>query len=159
MVYSDSSPVSRARSARTKAVSTIRSKGQALVEGTAALVIQVAVFVLMVALGINAFFLTQWSAKVNLVASEAAKVVAINKYWLGMARPDYQPTVTQGKARQVAERLCQQLGLPAPTVTFPDVPSDDAGDYINADKNSLLDQSSVSALTVLRLTLCFGLVA
>ena len=56
------------------------SSGQALTEGAAALVVMVTVFVLLVAFGINVFFITQWSAKVNLVAMEAAKVVGINKY-------------------------------------------------------------------------------
>jgi hypothetical protein len=89
----------------------------------------VAAFVLMVAFGINAFFVTQWSAKVNVVASEAAKVVAANRYWLGMERPDYDANSAHASATQVAQRLCQRLGLPNPNVTFPDIPSDDSGDY------------------------------
>lgn len=103
--------------------------GQALAEGTVALMLLVAAFVLMVAFGINAFFVTQWSAKVNVVASEAAKVVAANRYWLGMERPDYDPSAAHASATQVAQKLCQRLGLPNPNITFPDVPSDESGDY------------------------------
>lgn len=105
------------------------SSGQAIAEGAVALWLLVTAFVLMVALGINLFFLTQWTGKVNLVAAQAAKVIAINKYWLGMIRRDYKEADTQAKAKTVAQNLCTKLGLPQPSgFTFTST-SDTTGDY------------------------------
>src|SRR5438105_1648945 len=69
-----------------------RSSGQALAEGAVALWLLATAFVLLIAMGINLFFVTQRLAQANLAATQAAKVIAVNKYWLCAVRPDWDTT-------------------------------------------------------------------
>ncbi len=103
--------------------------GQALIEGTAALVLLTIATCLLIGFLVNVFFVTQWSAKANLVASEAAKAISAEKYWLGMTRPDYDVQEGSQKARAVAQTLCKSLGLPKPGSFKFEEKSDDSGDY------------------------------
>lgn len=85
--------------------------GQALVETACGMVVVTIVFVLLVMFGLNTFFAFKYSADVKIIATEAAKIVLTNKYWLGMRRPDYNPDESVEKARVVANTLASKLGI------------------------------------------------
>ncbi len=105
--------------------------GQAIIESAVGLIVVVAIFVLITAFGLNVFFMTQYQAKASIVATEAAKVVGVKKYWLGMTRPDYNPQLAREKAHAVAVRLCRLFNLPAPSALFVEESSDENADYLS----------------------------
>jgi hypothetical protein len=107
------------------------STGQGLVEGACGTVILITVFVLLVMFGLNAFFAIKYSADVKIIATEAAKVVLTNKYWLGMRRPDYNPDEAVAKASEIANTLATKLGIPAVQIVEFNQEETPAGDIIS----------------------------
>lgn len=88
------------------------AKGQAIVGGTTALSLAVAVTVGLFCLLLNVFFVCNYSIKAQLVASEAAKMLDSRKYWLGLPRVDYDPGKAKLAAVEAANYMCRSLGLP-----------------------------------------------
>jgi hypothetical protein len=119
---------------KTASMQRLRNRtGQALIESAAGLVVLTLVFVFLTAFGLNVFWMLQYQAKANIVASESAKVVAADKYWLGMLRPDYNADGAKQRARDVAKALCTKLGLPEPSEFQVDETSDTYADYLSVN--------------------------
>lgn len=102
------------RIARESLGRTVR--GQAIAEGVAAAVMlcMIAVPLLVLTLNVGMFF--AWQSKLNFIATECARYIDANKYWLGMPRDDFKSTEAEKRARRLADVMCDALGVPKTTV-------------------------------------------
>jgi hypothetical protein len=87
------------------------ANGQVLAEGAAGLVIFTSIFVGCLMLFINTIILGSYKWKLEAAATEAAKLVDQQKYWLGMQRPDYDYKKATSGARDLADAMLNELGL------------------------------------------------
>lgn len=95
-----------------------RERGQlggVLVEGVVSLWMIVMAGVLLVMLILNVGMMILNSEKINTVACEAAKNIDAQKFWLGMPRDDYKADEATDNARELADRMLDNFGLPKTT--------------------------------------------
>lgn len=85
--------------------------GQALAEGTAALVLLTCLGVGMLLLILNTTIMGSYYEKLHIIANESAKYMVTDQYWLGMERRDYDPTKSAANARAVADGMLNAVGL------------------------------------------------
>ncbi len=88
-----------------------RPSGQALAEGTAALVLLTAIGVGMLLLILNTTIMGSYYEKLHIIANESAKYMVTDQYWLGMERRDYDPAKSAANARAVADGMLNAVGL------------------------------------------------
>lgn len=92
-----------------------RKQGQAIAEGAVMLSILIFAGVLLLLFLVNATVMATYTLKVNAVATETARSIGAHEYWLGMKRPDYDPAETTRNARQLADAMLDNFGLPHTT--------------------------------------------
>lgn len=95
------------------------------------MVVLTILFVALMMFAVNSWFLLDYSTKAKIVATESAKVVLADKYWLGCRRPDYDPRQSQAQAEAVAHRLCDMLSIPAPQSVVLDDSEDTNAGYVS----------------------------
>lgn len=113
-----------------KSKSLRASSGQGLAEGVAGLVIFCMVFIGCLMLFINTVVLSDYYRKLQMAATEAAKSIDAEKYWIGMHRPDYNQSTAEANARNLADFILVSSGLPKTSsfkVDYPQQASNIAG--------------------------------
>lgn len=94
------------------------ARGQGIVEGVAGMVMLSMVGVMLIAMLVNCYAQIIHSSKAQIVAQLAANAIEKDRYWLGvMQRDDYDQDKATDNARQLADALSEQFGLP-PIRTF-----------------------------------------
>lgn len=81
------------------------------------------VFVGCLLLFINTVILSDYHLKLQIAATEAAKIIDGQKYWLGAVRSDYNRVDAEKNAREVADLILEKLGLPDTSSFSVDYPS------------------------------------
>lgn len=102
--------VSRQRKLNKPSGKRRAAKGQALIESTVGLIMITGLAVMLIMFGVNIYNVMNYKTRLELVATEAAKVYEGNTYFLGMKRADASkaPSI----AGDIADALCSELGLP-----------------------------------------------
>ncbi|MBX9690366.1 MAG: hypothetical protein K2X27_26870 [Candidatus Obscuribacterales bacterium] len=106
------------------------TKGQALVESAAAMLVVSIFFVALAAFAVNTFSYMVYGSKIQVIANAVARQVSNRTYWLGALRPQFQRSgkgleSQKEKANEYAKKLGEIYGLPVtPIVTFPDAPDE-----------------------------------
>jgi hypothetical protein len=97
------------------------AKGQAIIGGTACLILLTTLFSGMLLLLLNSGILSTDNQQLHGIASEAARHIAGSKWWLGMERPEYDANAATSEAEQAVNAELATLGLPQAqnfTVTY-----------------------------------------
>lgn len=89
-----------------------RGSGQALIEGGVAMIMIGAIAIPLLIMLINVGMFMSWKSKYDFVATETARYIDANRYWMGMKRHDFNQANVEKNALALAQKLCQQLGLP-----------------------------------------------
>ncbi|MBV8174277.1 MAG: hypothetical protein JO151_06890 [Verrucomicrobia bacterium] len=106
------------------------SSGQGMAEGVAGLVIFCFVFVGCLMLFLNTVVLSDYYRKLQMAATEAAKSIDSQRYWLGSPRPDYDQGKAEQNAHDLADFILTSSGLPKSSnfsVDYPQKPSNIPG--------------------------------
>ena len=90
-----------------------RCKGQALVEGTALMVLFIGLFVGLLILFVNISIVVSEQQKIQVAATQASQYIMGQRYWLGSMRTDYDASKAAAGARLVADQVLAALKLPA----------------------------------------------
>lgn len=98
-------------------------RGQGLAEGAAGLVIFCMVFVGCLMLFINTVVLSDYYRKLQMAATEAAKTIDAQKYWLGAPRAGYDQATAEANARNLADFILESAGMPKTSSFKVDYPS------------------------------------
>lgn len=103
-------------SARTfntlKAKSVRRAGGQAVVEGTIMMVILTTTATLLTLLLLNTAVLGKYSYRMQAIASETARHMNAERWWLGMQRTNYNPDQAKIDAAKLINKELEMMGLP-----------------------------------------------
>lgn len=99
---------------------TRRSRGQAICEAAAMLVVVIPLIIGLTLLVLNVGFAVMNQQKVNIVATETAKVVSAQRYYLGAEVPSFKARKDEieRKAQLVCDSMLTQMGLPTGNATF-----------------------------------------
>jgi len=90
-----------------------RATGQGLVEGTAALVLLLTIFIGCLMFLLNVSVVMSEQQKIQVAATQAAQYIIGRRYWLGAQRTDYDAEETATTARSIADSVLKSLHLPA----------------------------------------------
>ncbi len=91
-------------------------RGQAIAETAASLVVLIPISVLFIVFSINAFFYAFNLLRLQMVATEVAKVYNANEYFLGSKRRDFDSSKATTQTQNQATAMCANLGLPTPSL-------------------------------------------
>lgn len=104
--------VTTQRKSGNKASKPVRTdRGQALVEGTVMLGVMIVFVVLLLLVLINTYQLSNYNYRLQAIATEAARKVSADKWWLGMERPEYNYTQSCREAEEIAKEELVKNGL------------------------------------------------
>src|SRR4051812_22173293 len=87
-----------------------RTRGQAIAESAAIMVVMVPVVALLVLLLLNTYFVATYNIKLQSIALNGARLVFADQWWLGMTRTDYSKAA-EDNARQAINGQLAILGL------------------------------------------------
>ncbi|GEM_PF-3333206 len=89
-----------------------RPSGQALIEGTAFLMILVPIIVFGIVLNLVTTTLGYYHLKLAQIADAGARAAINERYWLGAQRPDYDEGTAAARVAGVCSSLYSKAGLP-----------------------------------------------
>jgi hypothetical protein len=89
------------------------ARGSVLLEGVIGMVLIIGVLVGGLLLLINTYLVMVYQDKLRVVADATARYASGKQYWLGMKRPDYKEAEAHEQARQLANSLLHEIGLPS----------------------------------------------
>lgn len=102
-----------ARTIRSASVHSRSNRGQALVEGVAMLAVLITVVTLLLLLTINTYVVGSYNVKLQSAASNAARNIVAQKWWMGMERPEYRESEATADALRTLNTELAAMGLPA----------------------------------------------
>jgi hypothetical protein len=88
------------------------SRGQAIVEGTAMLVVLTSVVAVLIACIVSTYVIGMYNLRLQAIAADGARQVAAYKWWLGMERPEYDQAAAEHDAQEAINGQLQALGMP-----------------------------------------------
>lgn len=94
-----------------------RANGSVVLEGLGGVILITGIFIPLLIFFANIAAQLTLQAQVGNIANQAAQVSNAERYWLGLPRPGFSESIAADKATALAQKLCEQIGLRAASVS------------------------------------------
>lgn len=88
------------------------NKGQVIVESAAMFAVLITAVVLLILLAINTYVVGSYNVRLQAAASNAARNIVAQKWWMGMERPEYNEADATADALNTLNLELEAMGLP-----------------------------------------------